>query len=192
MTSVEKQRKLSAAMVTTDSHRLGVHAASDQKLIVKPENAKRRQTTNTLTTLESVFPETALIPAASGSDSQREDNVGAPMALAARQVPSPRSFQSSQMPSGASTSSVQKNRSDFARALPNNSLTNTANQPPSVAKKAPTELALSPRSSSNALSGAWHKRFTVQIDAAMDETSADQMVGRLQHLGYQPHLITVW
>jgi hypothetical protein len=96
------------------------------------------------------------------------------------------------MPSGASTSSVQKNRSDFARALPNNSLTNTANQPPSVAKKAPTELALSPRSSSNALSGAWHKRFTVQIDAAMDETSADQMVGRLQHLGYQPHLITVW
>jgi cell division septation protein DedD len=71
-------------------------------------------------------------------------------------------------------------------------LTNTADQPPSVAKKAPTELASSPRPSRNALGGAWHTRFAVQIDAAMDETSVDQMVGRLQHLGYQPHLITVW
>jgi cell division protein FtsN len=32
--------------------------------------------------------------------------------------------------------------------------------------------------------------FNIQTQAAMDQKGADQMVGRLQQLGYQPHLVS--
>jgi septal ring-binding cell division protein DamX len=37
--------------------------------------------------------------------------------------------------------------------------------------------------------GARHKPFNIQIEAAMDETSAQDMARRLGSLGYQPHLL---
>lgn len=34
-----------------------------------------------------------------------------------------------------------------------------------------------------------HHGFNIQIDAAMDRAGADQMISRLQQLGYRPHLV---
>ena len=80
-----------------------------------------------------------------------------------------------------------------------------ASNPPSGAVARPKPPSLSPPAETDEGSGsetsdedsdepaqpparAAHKPYNIEIQAAMDSTSASQMVRRLERLGYQPHL----
>jgi septal ring-binding cell division protein DamX len=66
--------------------------------------------------------------------------------------------------------------------------------PPSVAEAtagiSPSPAAAMRPVSTEPAPAARHMPFNIQIQAAMDHKGADQMVQRLQQLGYQPHLVS--
>lgn len=134
-----------------------------------------------------------LLQLAQAARSKSEKSGGAMAAGPVGPVAAAGSLQSSEMPSGAPSPSARIADRESPRPVPtseNISPTDGVGPPSSVSEK----VAAGPTAVSHTIShlrAARHTRFTIQLDAAMDQKSADQMVGRLQRLGYQPHLVSV-
>jgi type II secretory pathway predicted ATPase ExeA/cell division septation protein DedD len=136
-----------------------------------------------------------LLELAQVARSQPEKSAEVMPASSARSVAAAGSLQSPEMPSGAPFPDAPVANLKFARPVSISetiSPTNGAGPPSSVPEKVSADSAAASHTISTPhLRAVRHTSFAIQIDATMDQKNADQMVGRLQQLGYHPQLVSV-
>jgi MSHA biogenesis protein MshM len=134
-----------------------------------------------------------LLEIARAAQSQPSHNAVVLAASSARSVTAAGSLQSTAMPIGAPSPGTHAANLRFGRPkLPGAGISPTNRSTPSTdrSEKTPDSVAASHAISPRHVRAVRHTSFAIQIDATLDQQSADQMVSRIQRLGYHPYILS--